>query len=133
MISIEDYMRHDATGVAELVRRREVSASDVLEAAIGRAEAVNPPINAIVWPMYEIARERARGELTGPFQGVPFLLKDLFQEYAGVPSSSGCVALKEARSTPDRHAEITRRWLAAGTVIFGRTNTPEFGSKGITE
>ncbi len=133
MISIEDYMRHDATGLAELVRRREVPASDVLEAAIGRAEAVNPRINAIVWPMYEIARQRARGALTGPFQGVPFLLKDLFQEYAGVPSSSGCVALKEARSTPNRHAEITRRWLAAGTVIFGRTNTPEFGSKGITE
>jgi amidase len=133
MISVEEYLRHDAMGIAELVRRREVSASEVLEAAIARADAVNPRLNAIVIPMYEIARERAKGELSGPFQGVPFLLKDLFQEYANVPSTSGCGALKRSRSTPRRHAEITRRWLAAGTVIFGRTNTPEFGSKGITE
>ncbi len=133
MISVEEYLRHDAMGLADLVRRREVSASEVLEAAILRAEAVNPRINAIVMPMFELARERAGGKLGGPFQGVPFLLKDLFQEYAGVPSSSGCLALKRAHSTPRRHDEITRRWLAAGTVIFGRTNTPEFGSKGITE
>ena len=133
MIRFEEYARHDAMALAELVRRREVSASEVLEAAISRAEAVNPRVNAIVTPMYEIARERARGALTGPFEGVPFLLKDLFQEYADVPSSWGCAALKRARSTPRRHSEITRRWLAAGTVIFGRTNTPELGSKGITE
>ena len=133
MISVEEYLGHDAMGLAERIRRREVSTSEVLEAAISRAEAVNPRINAIVTPMYEIARERARGELAGPFQGVPFLLKDLFQEYASVPSSSGCAALKRARTTPLQHSEITRRWLAAGTVVFGRTNTPEFGSKGITE
>jgi amidase len=133
MISPADYMRHDATGLAELVRRKEVSASELLEAAIARAEAVNPRINAIVTPMYDIARQRARGALSGALAGVPFLIKDLEQDYAGVPSSAGCKALKHACHTPTEHAEITRRWLAAGTVIFGRTATSEFGAKGITE
>ncbi len=133
MISAADYMRYDATGLAELVRRKEVSASELLEAAIERAEAVNPRINAIVTPMFEIARQRARGPLSGVLAGVPFLIKDLEQDYAGVPSSAGCKALKRARHTPAEHAEITRRWLAAGTVIFGRTATSEFGAKGITE
>ncbi|HMJ14430.1 MAG TPA: amidase, partial [Polyangiaceae bacterium] len=78
-------------------------------------------------------RERAREELSGVFAGVPFLLKDLYQDYAGVPSSAGCKALKDARYTPTEHAEMTRRWLAAGTVIFGRTASSEFGAKGVTE
>lgn len=133
MISVADYMRYDGTGLAELVRRKEVSASELLEAAIERAQAVNPRINAIVTPMFEIARQRAREALSGAFAGVPFLIKDLEQDYAGVPSSAGCKALKNARYTPAEHAEITRRWLAAGTVIFGRTATSEFGAKGITE
>lgn len=129
----KEYTEYDGLGLAELVRKREVTASELLEAALARAEALNPRLNAIVMPMHEIARVRAREALEGPFAGVPFLCKDLFQEYAGVPTSYGCKALKAARYTPEQHAEITRRWLAAGVVVFGRTNTPEFGAKGITE
>jgi amidase len=133
VISVAEYMKHDGLGLAELVRKKEVTPAELLEAAIQRADAVNPQINAIVMPMYEIARERAQAALDGPFAGVPFLVKDLFQEYAGVPTAYGCKALKAARFTPTENAEIVNRWLKSGTVIFGRTNTPEFGAKGITE
>src|SRR5688572_9077716 len=129
----KEYGNYDALGLAELVRNRQVSAPELLEAALARAEAVNPKLNAIITPMHDIARARAKETLEGPFAGVPFLTKDLFQEYAGVRTAYGCKALKAAGYTAAEHSEIVRRWLAAGTVIFGRTNTPEFGAKGITE
>jgi amidase len=83
--------------------------------------------------MHDIARERAKQALEGPLAGVPFLIKDLYQDYAGVQSTSGCLGLKRAHYLATEHSEVVRRWLAAGLVIFGRTNTPEFGAKGITE
>ncbi|HXG28131.1 MAG TPA: amidase [Nevskiales bacterium] len=132
-MNFDEYRKHDGLGLAELVAKKEVTPAELLEVAIARAEAVNPKLNAIIIPMYDLARERARQALSGPFAGVPFLVKDLFQEYAGVRAAYGCKALKAANYTADAHAEITARWLKAGTVIFGRTNTPEFGAKGITE
>jgi amidase len=129
----KEYGNYDALGLAELIRNRQVSASEVLEAALARAEAVNPKLNAIIIPMHDIARARAQEPLDGPFAGVPFLTKDLFQEYRGVRTAYGCKALKAANYVAPEFSEITLRWLKAGTVIFGRTNTPEFGAKGITE
>jgi amidase len=128
---LNEYARHDATGLAELVARKEVTAAELLEAALARAEALNPRVNAINIPMTEIARTRVATALNGPFGGVPFLLKDIHQEYAGVPDTAGCRALRDR--IPDRHAEIVARFLAAGLVIFGKTTTPEFALKGITE
>ncbi|HEX6239348.1 MAG TPA: amidase family protein [Polyangiales bacterium] len=133
MFSFAEYAAHDGVALSQLVRTRQVSASELLEAAIARAEAKHPALNAVVIPMYDQARARAGGALTGPLAGVPFLIKDLFQDYAGVPATSGCRAWQRARYTPERHSEIVRRWLAAGSVIFGRTNTPEFGAKALTE
>ncbi len=132
-MNFEEYRSHDGLGLAELVAKKEVTASELLELAIARAEAVNPQLNAVIVPMHDIARARAQASLEGPFAGVPFLTKDLFQDYAGVLHASGNKALKKAGFKPIRHATITQRWLDAGTVIFGRTNTPEFGAKGITE
>ena len=83
--------------------------------------------------MDSIARERAREHLTGPFAGVPFLEKDLGQEYAGVPCSYGSRGPKRTGFAPSVHTEITERWLKAGVLIFGRTNTPEFGLQLVTE
>ena len=77
------------------------------------------------------ARAQARGTLTGPFAGVPFLLKDIGQEYAGQPSTSGAAPFRNRR--PDAHSAYTRRCLEAGLVIFGRTATPELGLKAVTE
>jgi amidase len=133
VISTADYMKHDGLGLAQLVGRGEVTAAELLEAAIKRAEEVNPKLNAIIIPMHEIARQRAQERLSGPYAGVPFLTKDLFQEYAGVQTAYGCKGLKAADYKAPFTAEITARWLKAGVVIFGRTNTPEFGAKGITE
>jgi amidase len=115
------------------VQSGEVTPTELLETAIERSRDVNPSLNAIVIPMEDIARKRARDPLDGPFAGVPFLIKDLYQDYAGVQVTSGCAALCAAGHIAKEHSEIVARWLRAGTVIFGRTNTPEFGAKGITE
>ncbi|GAC1625684.1 MAG: amidase [Nevskia sp.] len=127
----KEYANHDATGLAELVARREVSAAELLAAALARAEAVNPRINAICTPMTDLARRRAGEPLSGPFAGVPLLIKDIAQHYAGVPTSAGCRALKDW--IPAEHSEVVARLLAAGVVIFGKTTTPEFALKGHTE
>ncbi|HEY0914042.1 MAG TPA: amidase [Solimonas sp.] len=131
MISAADYARHDALGLAGLVARGETTATELLEAALARAAEVNPKINAINIPMHEIGRARAAGTLLGPFAGVPFLIKDIVQDYGGVPASSGSVPLRDWKAPS--HAAITQRFLDAGLVIFGKTATPELALKGITE
>ena len=131
-MSFSEYDNHDALGLAELVRKGEVSSIDLVEEAIARAEAVNPQINALVIPMFEEARKRARGPLPeGPFRGVPFLLKDLRAAYAGVPMRAGSRLL--ADYVPQHDAELVKRYKAAGLVIFGKTNTPELGILPVTE
>jgi Asp-tRNA(Asn)/Glu-tRNA(Gln) amidotransferase A subunit family amidase len=126
-----EYRAHDALGLAALVAAKEVSAAELLEAAQARAAAVGPRIGAIVRSMDDQAHARVQEPLEGPFAGVPFLLKDLGQDYAGVPTSSGCRALAALPAV--EHATVVQRWLDAGLVIFGKTNTPEFGAKGVTE
>ena len=126
MVLGEDYDRRDALGLAELVAKREVHPTELLEEAIARAERVNGRLNAIVTPMYELARQRARGPLPdGPFSGVPFLLKDLLAPYEGVPMRAGSRLYRGY--VPARSSELVRRYEAAGLVIFGRTSTPELG------
>jgi amidase len=126
----KEYVRYDATGLAELVASGQVSSSEVLEAALARAAQVNPKLAAICIPMEAIARDRAKQSLQGPFAGVPFLLKDIAQDYAGVPTTAGSRALRYWM--PQHHAEIVNRFLDAGLVIFGKTATPEFAFKGET-
>ncbi|HYD79927.1 MAG TPA: amidase family protein [Paucimonas sp.] len=132
-MDFQEYRRYDGLGLAQLVARKEVTPRELLDIAVARTEEINPRLNAVTIPMYDIAKARAEAPLSGPFAGVPFLIKDIFQEYADVLATGGNQALKSFGYRPRRHAEITERWLAAGTVIFGRTNTPELGLKGITE
>lgn len=129
----DEYARYDGLGLAGLVDRGEITASELLDTALTRLDAVNPALNAVVTSMTDIARERVSSPLSGAFAGVPFLLKDLLQNYAGVPTAYGCAALKDADWRPPHHAEVVRRFLAAGVVCMGKTNTPEFGAKGVTE
>lgn len=126
-----EYDRYDGVGLAELVAKGEVTASELLEEAIARAERVNPRLNAIVLKMYDEARSRAGGALSGPFAGVPFLLKDLAAGYAGVPLQSGSRLYRGY--IPEEHSELVRRYLDAGLVVFGKTNTPELGIVPVTE
>ncbi|RRO14227.1 amidase [Saccharopolyspora rhizosphaerae] len=130
-MDVEEYLRHDGLGLAHLVASGQVTAGELLEAARTRATAVNPAINALVAWLDEHADERVAGELSGPFAGVPFLLKDLHQDLAGTQSADGCRALADRKATGTD--TVVQRWLDAGLVVFGKTNTPEFGSKGVTE
>ncbi len=126
-----EYQQHDGLALGELVTRGEVTAGELLAAARTRAHEVNPAINAICTWLDDHADERAAQPLSGPFAGVPFLLKDLHQHLAGYPTSDGCRALAGRKA--ERTSTVVQRWLDAGVVAFGKTNTPEFGSKGITE
>ena len=116
----------DATAQADLVRRGEATATELVEAAIGRIERLNPALNAVVTPMFDRALADVRqGVPAGPFAGVPFLLKDLAVECAGVRFTEGSAFLRDNVSTHDQ--ELVRRLRRAGLVILGKTNTPEFG------
>ncbi|UYP21047.1 amidase [Rhodococcus sp. Z13] len=126
-----EYRRHDAVGLAELVVTGQVSADDLLDTAIARLEQVEPTLNSVVRRLDDRARARVREGVDGPFAGVPFLIKDLGQDIAGIPTSSGSRAL--AQWPAEENSVIVDRWLDAGLVVFGKTNTPEFGAKGITE
>lgn len=128
---LDEYLSADATTLAGLVADKQVTAAELLALARERADQVNPKINAIVRTLDEVADARAAESLEGPYAGVPFLVKDLAQEYAGFPTTSGSRSLEH--DVADEHALLTQRLLDAGTVIFGKTNTPEFGAKGITE
>ena len=132
-MKFEEYLQYDGLGLAELVAKKQVHSSELLSIALERSAAVNTLLNAIIIPMHEHALQRTQHKLTGPFAGVPFLVKDLFQEYAGYPTSYGCQGMKRTGYIADTNAEIVNRWEKAGIVTFGRTNTPEFGIKGITE
>ncbi len=122
----------DATAQAELVSKSEVKAEELVEAAIRRIEQVNPQLNAVVTPMYDLAREAAKSRLAeGPFRGVPFLLKDLLAAYKNVPMTSGSRYLRDFRPAFD--SVLVTRYKRAGLIIIGKTNTPEFGLVPTTE
>ena len=132
MSRFPDYDRYDGLGLAELVRKGEVSPVELCEEAIWRIEAHDARVNAVNMPMFEEGRRVASTELPeGPFKGVPFLLKDLGHSYAGVPMSSGCAALKDY--IPDRDSVLVERFKRAGLVTVGKTSTPEFGLLAVTE
>ena len=122
----------DATAQAELVRRKQLKPVELVDAAIARIERLNPALNAVITPMFELARSAANNPLPdGPFRGVPFLLKDLLASYAGVRMASGSSFLKEF--VPEHDSELVGRLKRAGLVIVGKTNTPEFGILPTTE
>ncbi|MBL8913893.1 MAG: amidase [Archangium sp.] len=126
-MSIADaFEANDALGLAELVRKKQVSPTELLDEAIRRAGQVNPKLNAIVFDMHELARKQiADGLPDGPFTGVPFLLKDLAQPYAGVPMKNGTRLYEKL--VPEEHGELLKRYLKAGVVVFGKTATSEMG------
>jgi len=128
----DDFAFLDATAQAELVQRREVKAIELVDAAIERIERLNPTLNAVITPMYEQARTAAISKLPeGPFDGVPFLLKDILASYGGVRMASGSAFLRDF--VPDHDSELVTRLKRAGLIILGKTNTPELGLLTTTE
>lgn len=127
----KEYADYDGLGLAALMQKGEVSPAEVLEAALKRAEGLNPELNALVHTFSERARKMAAYPLgTGPFAGVPFLLKDLMDNFAGEPLRMGSRAV---HLVPDAHSELVHRYLKTGLIPFGKTSTPEFGLTITTE
>lgn len=123
---------HDAMGLAALVKARQVSPGELLEASIARAEALNPRFNFIAQRHYDYARKAiAAGLPQGPFTGVPWLLKDLNTYLAGELTEGGSRFYKGYRASVT--STLASRIQAAGFVIFGKTTTPEYGLTGTTE
>jgi len=129
----------DAIGQAEMVASGELSAAELLEAAIARLEAARQ-LNAVIADLFDRARAQAtaldasgvlRTGDAGPLAGVPFLLKDLGASLAGTPEAMGSRALRTHVAAES--AWIVERYLDAGLVIFGKTNTPEWGNHCSTE
>lgn len=122
-----EYEQYDGLGLAELVRRHDVTAAELLDAAIARVEARNGLVNAVTMPLYDYARRAiAAGLPDGPFTGVPFLMKDLTASIAGVPMTRSSRYYADA-PPPPADSEHVARLKRAGLVFFGRTNTCELG------
>lgn len=121
----------DATGLAGLVRKGELSAIELTDAAIARAEATRPEINATAEPLYDAARARAKAmDRALPLAGVPFAIKDLGIAIKGVPSHGGS---RIPASVPDVNSVMTERYLAAGLIPIVTSTSPEHGLRLMTE
>ncbi|MER9902716.1 amidase [Mesorhizobium sp. M0130] len=128
-MKLHEYSSHDATGLAELVRKREVTAVELVKLAREAHDYLNPTINAVI-EFYEDA-ESVSGSDTGPFAGVPFLRKDLRASEAGRLQERGSRLFRGFRPTVESY--YVQRARAGGLRIVGRTTMPEFGRTGMSE
>lgn len=129
---VHDYQQYDATGLAELIRRREVSQADIFEAAMAAIEELNPSLHAVVRTRFEKAsHESLQVSESSVFAGVPTLSKDLLMALAGEPLAFGSASL--STWCPKEESLFIRRVRDAGLVVVGQTATPELGLMGITE
>jgi amidase len=125
----------DAVGQAELVRRRQVTPLELVDAAIARIERRNRALNAVIAPLFEDARAAARSPALpdGPLRGVPFLLKDLGAQQRGQPYWCGNGALRAIDHRAPADTALGARFRAAGLITLGKTNLPEFGPQPTTQ
>lgn len=128
-MKLHEYAGYDATGLADLVRRREITALELVRLAREAHDHINPIINAVV-EFYEDA-ETVVGSDTGPFCGVPFLRKDIGPSEAGRLQELGSRLFRGFRPTVESY--YINRARAAGLRILGRTTLPEFGTTGLSD
>jgi hypothetical protein len=121
-MSFAGYSNYDGLALAELVRKKKVKPSELVEAAIERIERHNPRLNAIVFKAYDEARAKATTKLSGAFAGVPMLLKDILGDKKGWPTRSGSCFVPAVPSALD--ATLVARFEAAGLIPVGKTNVP---------
>lgn len=125
-----DYIKYDGLGLADLIRRKQVSAAEVEAAARAQIEAVNPALNAVI-ELFAASLE-ASPETDAPFHGVPFLMKDIGAALGGSKTGGACRYLSLAPA-PAVDDALTARFRAAGLRILGKTNLPELGFNVTTE
>jgi amidase len=130
-MKFSEYIRCDATALSEHVASGAVSPEELLKCALEQSVRANPKTNAICTSMESQARKQLTEPPKGPFAGVPFLIKDAVQDYAGLPTSYGSKSM--LRLTPQQHSAVVQRYLNAGLIIFGKTNLPEFALKSVTD
>ena len=131
-MNFSDYAECDAVSIANLIRKKEVSAEEVTTAAIKTAERLNPTLNALVMENFDNARAFAAGQLpASPISGAPFYLKDVNQLSSDMPTTFSCRFFDGVKSKED--SELVKRWRQAGLVILGKTNTPEFAEDFVCE
>src|SRR5436305_15266678 len=122
-MAFNEYGSYDAMGLAELVRKKQVSARELLDEAIARTAKVDPQINAVVVKHYDHAqRQIEKGLPDGPFTGVPFLLKDL-ENLEGTRTTSGASLYND--NVADHTGTLAQRFLRAGVTIFGKAPPPK--------
>src|SRR3982075_501750 len=130
-MAFKEYGSYDGVGLADLVRKKQVSARELLDEAIARTAKVDPQINAVVVKHYDYAqRQIDKGLPDGPFTGVPFLRKDL-DILEGTRTTSGASIYKD--NVADHTGTLAQRFLNAGVTIFGKSASPEFGLMPTTE
>jgi amidase len=135
---MEEILSASALSLGRAIRARRVSSAEVVDAYLQRIDQVNPAINAVVQRVDERARAEARaaddalgrGKTGGPFHGVPFTVKDIF-DVAGVVSAAGLE--ERADYVPERDAVVVTRMRAAGAILLGKTNCPPWGAGSFTE
>lgn len=127
----DEYTTRDALDLSDLVRSGDVTATELLEVALDRIRGLNPTLNAVVRLMEADARDAAAKPPSGPFSGVPYLVKDLHSHCAGHPTSAGSRLLSDVVMTYD--SELVLRTRASGLIIAGKTNLPEWGLVPYTE
>ncbi|MGP9811003.1 amidase [Rhodopseudomonas sp. NSM] len=130
-MALKEYGDYDAVGLAELVRRKQVTPGELLDEAIARTEALDPKLNAVVVRHDDYAKAQIdKGLPDGPFTGVPFLLKDL-DLLAGTRTTFGASLYKDF--VAPHSGTLAGRFLASGVTIFGKSASPEFGLMPTTE
>src|SRR3979411_1747551 len=130
-MAFKEYGSYDGVGLADLVRKKQVSARELLDQAVGRTAKFDPQINAVVVKHYDYAqRQIDKGLPDGPFTGVPFLLKDL-DILEGTRTTSGASLYKD--HVADHTGTLAQRFLNTGVTIFGKSSSPEFGLMPTTE
>jgi len=127
-----NYLDYDAIALAQLLKRKEISPTELIEKSFQQLEKVNPRINGMVRTRQEqVLKEAESIELHQPFAGVPIVLKDISQGIKGELLTSGSNLLKNYRAQED--SNFTKKLREAGFLIIGQTNTPEFGFKNVTD
>jgi len=131
-MTMSDFSVYDGLGLAELVANQDVTALELVDAAIERIERHNPKLNGVVFKAFDQARREASHEIPdGPFKGVPFLLKDIQGDREGWPTTMGTRYLQGIPAL--QNSTLVNRYLAAGVLPLGKTNVPELGSMPVTE
>ena len=130
-MGFSEYSNYDGLRLAELVKKKEIKPIELIEAAIERIERHNPQLNAVVFKAFDEARATAKTKLSGPFAGVPMLLKDILGFKKGWPNRDGCRFVPAVPSPFD--STLVVRFQAAGLIPLGKTNVPEFGALPLTE